>query len=70
MWVNLQLVQEEKYVMLTVSDDGCGFNEKAVKKGFGLKSIRNRVASCNGKIDIVTSPGMGTETTIELRVES
>jgi signal transduction histidine kinase len=68
--INLQLVQDEKYVSLTVSDDGCGFDEKAVAKGFGLKSIHDRVTSCNGKIDIATSPGKGTETTIELRIEN
>jgi signal transduction histidine kinase len=68
--INLQLVQDEKYVSLTVSDDGCGFDEKAVAKGFGLKSIHDRVASCNGKIDISTSPGKGTETTIELGIRN
>lgn len=67
--INLQLIQDEKYITLTVSDDGCGFDEKNVTKGFGLKSIRDRVASCNGKTDISTSPGKGTETTIELRIE-
>ena len=68
--INMQLVQDEKHVTLTVSDDGCGFVEKSVTKGFGLKSIRNRVASCNGKIDIESLPGKGTETTIELRIEN
>jgi signal transduction histidine kinase len=66
--INLQLVQHEKYVTLTVSDDGCGFDEKDVTAGMGLTNIRNRVASCNGKIDLFTSPGKGTETTIELKV--
>lgn len=68
--IDLQLVQDDKYVTLTVSDDGCGFDEKTVTKGLGLESIRNRVASCNGKIDIAASPDKGTETTIELRVEN
>jgi signal transduction histidine kinase len=68
--INLQLVQTEKHVSLTVSDDGCGFDEKTVTKGFGLKSIRDRIASCNGKIDISTQPGKGTETTIELKIET
>ena len=66
--INMQLVQVEKHVTLTVSDDGCGFDEQNVIKGLGLKSIRDRVASCNGKIDIESSPEMGTETTIELKV--
>jgi signal transduction histidine kinase len=68
--INLQLVQDKKHVTLTVSDDGVGFDEKTVTKGLGLKSIRDRVASCDGKIDISTAPGKGTETTIELRVNS
>lgn len=65
--INLQLVQNEKHVSITIQDDGCGFDEKTVIEGFGLKNIRDRVASCDGKIDIVSSPGMGTEVTIEIK---
>ncbi len=67
--INIQLVQSEKHITLTVQDDGCGFDEKAVAKGIGLKNIRDRVASCNGKLDITSSPGQGTETTIELKTD-
>lgn len=65
--INVQLVQGVDSISLTVQDDGCGFDEKMVTKGVGLKSIQDRVASCNGKIDISSSPGKGTETTIEIR---
>jgi signal transduction histidine kinase len=68
--INLQLVQDEKHVTLTVSDDGCGFDEKTVTCGFGLKSIRDRIASCGGKIDVVTSPGKGPELTVERRTKN
>ena len=68
--INMQLIQDAKHITLTVADNGCGFDEKTVKKGLGLKSIRNRVVSCNGKIDVVSSPENGTETTIELRIEN
>jgi len=68
--INLQLVQDEKRVTLTVSDNGCGYDEKVAVKSFGLKSIRDRVASCNGKMDIITSSGEGTETTIEINTEN
>ena len=67
--VNLQLVQSRKHVSLTVQDDGCGFDERTVVKGDGLQNIRNRIASCRGKIDIVSAPGKGTETVIELSIE-
>ena len=67
--INIQLVQDEKYIALTVQDDGCGFDEKTVTKGVGLKSIQNRVASCNGKMDIFSSPNKGTETVIEINIK-
>ncbi len=67
--IDVQLVQGGDYVALTVEDDGCGFDEKSVVKGIGLKNIRERVASCGGKMDIVTSSGKGTETTIEIKTK-
>jgi signal transduction histidine kinase len=68
--INIQLIQSEKHVSLTVQDDGCGFDEKTVTTGIGLKNIRDRIAACNGKLDIASAPGNGTETTIELKIES
>ena len=68
--INLQLVQSEKYISLTVQDDGCGFDDKTVVKGNGLKNIRNRVNSYKGKIDIISAPGKGTEAVIELKIEN
>lgn len=65
--INMQLVQGDKHVSLTVQDDGSGFDEKAAMEGIGLKNIHDRIASCDGKIDIATSPGKGTEITIELK---
>ena len=68
--MNLQLVQSRKHVSLTVHDDGCGFDEKSVLKGYGLENIRNRVTACRGKLDIASAPGKGTETVIELKIEN
>ena len=66
--INLQLVQSKKYVTLTVQDDGCGFDDKTVKKGNGLANIRNRVASCKGRFDVASAPGKGTEAVVEIMV--
>ena len=66
--INVQLVQGENHIALTVQDDGCGFDEKTIIKGVGLKSVRDRVASCNGKIDIFSSPNKGTETVIQINI--
>jgi len=61
-------VQGENHIALTVQDDGCGFDEKTIIKGVGLKSVRDRVASCNGKVDIFSSPNKGTETIIQINI--
>jgi Signal transduction histidine kinase len=66
--INMQLIQNDEFITLTVSDDGCGFDvdENNTKKGLGLKSIYARVLSCNGKIDINSSAEKGTEICIEI----
>ena len=66
--INLQIIQSQKHVSLTVQDNGCGFDEKNVVKGYGLENIRNRVTTCRGKLDIFSAPGKGTETVIELKI--
>jgi signal transduction histidine kinase len=64
--INVQLMQREKNISLTVQDDGCGFIKEETSHGSGLKSITDRVTSCNGKLFIISSPGKGTETIIEI----
>ncbi|MDR0699017.1 MAG: histidine kinase [Tannerella sp.] len=67
--IDVQLMLTNDRVMLTVYDDGCGFDKTLASKGAGLKNIKDRIAVFNGKIDINTSPGNGTETNIELKTE-
>ena len=68
--INLQVIQEEDRISLTVQDDGKGFEAGATPKGMGLESINNRVTSFNGKMSIYTSPGKGTEINIEFQLSS
>jgi signal transduction histidine kinase len=60
---------ESDYIAFTVFDNGCGFDSTAEFKGVGLSNIRERVASCNGRIDIHSKAGEGTEVNIELNVD-
>ena len=43
-----------------VRDDGEGFEPDAVEAGFGLTSMRDRLAAVGGELHIVSSPGRGT----------
>ncbi len=65
--INLQVVQSEKNLTLTVADNGIGFNLAEIEhnKGMGLSNVNQRVTSFGGRIDIVTSPNNGCEVTVE-----
>lgn len=67
--VTIQLMSYEGDLILTIEDDGKGFDAENVLIGnasFGLKSMRNRVNSLTGNWHVDSSLGNGTLITIEL----
>jgi len=64
------VMHEEDYFAFTVYDNGCGFVQERQTKGTGLPKIRERIAAYNGRFEIVTSVGEGTEINVELKIES
>jgi signal transduction histidine kinase len=48
-------------VRLQVRDEGVGFEPTIVGKGFGLTGMHERVATLGGELEVVSSPGAGTE---------
>jgi PAS domain S-box-containing protein len=64
--VIIYLSVHQNKVTLTVSDNGKGFDPLTIKKGAGLKNIRNRVYLFNGAFDIITSPGKGCDLIITI----
>ena len=53
--------------LVTVADDGSGFEEKADGAGQGLRNIRQRAASIAGAASVRSLPGRGTTVEIALR---
>lgn len=64
--INIQLVIDDRLISLTVQDNGKGFDPKTVTYGVGLENIKTRVSAYNGKINIYSAPGSGTEINIEI----
>jgi signal transduction histidine kinase len=60
----------ESEVEVTIEDDGCGFDPRAVLSGdfahFGLPSFRGRADKIGGSVTIESRPGIGTR--IQVRV--
>jgi signal transduction histidine kinase len=55
-------------IVLTIQDDGAGFDPEAVKGhgGIGLISMKERAHSVNGEQTITSQPGHGTQITLEI----
>ncbi|WP_373833693.1 ATP-binding protein [Bacteroides heparinolyticus] len=66
--INVQLTVDERLVSLSVQDDGKGFDPETVAYGAGFTNMHNRIVSHNGKINVYSSPGEGTEITIEIEL--
>ncbi len=59
--IQVFLKQHKNKGMLTVTDDGCGFNKVTTEKGNGLNNMQNRAAEINGTLTVNSSIGAGTE---------
>jgi two-component system, NarL family, sensor kinase len=66
--IMLQCNQDEDMFLITLEDDGKGFDTTLRGKGIGLTNIRNRVGFLNGIIDITSVINGGTIINIELNV--
>ncbi len=78
--VTIRLATEPAAVCLLISDDGVGFQPGAPRSGesapsarsggFGLTSMRGRVAALGGMVNVRSAPGRGTTIEVTLPVGS
>jgi two-component system sensor histidine kinase UhpB len=55
----IQLRTSPTHIVLTITDDGSGFDTNTTSAGIGLRNITNRAAVYNGTTRIVSEPGKG-----------
>lgn len=55
----IELASNERFLNLSIQDDGVGFNPWKASTGIGLKNIRNRAELYNGTMHLDTAPGEG-----------
>jgi signal transduction histidine kinase len=53
--------------IVTVSDDGVGFDETAVIEGQGVANMRSRAEAIDGALTLRSRPGRGTAIEVVLR---
>jgi len=64
--VQVELAADNRRILLRIIDDGVGFEPNRATSGLGLASMRQRVRSVGGSIEIDSSPMAGTR--VEVRV--
>jgi two-component system sensor histidine kinase UhpB len=55
--ITLKLIEET--LLLSIADDGTGFDAMKKSKGIGLKNISSRVEFYSGNMNIISTPGKG-----------
>ena len=53
-------------VILTIKDDGVGFDPSLIYSGNGMKNIRHRMNEINGDLKIESSPNNGSSFTYSI----
>lgn len=64
--VSIGLLKEDDGIVVMVEDDGSGFDPDAVKDGFGLTGMRERVEGLGGCYELDTAVGKGTRIVVRL----
>ncbi|MGZ9221687.1 MAG: two-component regulator propeller domain-containing protein [Anaerolineales bacterium] len=64
--VDISLVYNGDSVQLSLADDGCGFDASGKSQGMGLRSIRERVSSIHGTVQVQSAPGHGTRVLVQV----
>jgi NarL family two-component system sensor histidine kinase LiaS len=68
--VDISLVYNDDVAQLSIADDGRGFDMEKRPLGMGLRSIRERVSSIRGTVQIQSAPGSGTRIIVQVPTKS
>lgn len=66
--VNLKMNKNNNEILITITDNGIGFNPKTNKKGIGLTNMKKRMEEINGKFILETSKNKGTEISLLFKI--
>jgi signal transduction histidine kinase len=62
--------KQNNRLVITIEDDGKGFNSAAASDGAGLRNLENRSKMINADLAIDSEPGKGTLVTISIKTDT
>lgn len=63
---DVSLVYNHEVLQVMIADDGCGFDMTQKAKGMGFRSMRERISSIRGTLQVQSAPGQGTRLIIQI----
>jgi two-component system, NarL family, sensor histidine kinase UhpB len=66
--VTVGVFEEAGTLVLMIEDDGVGFDQDEVARGFGLQGMRERIEGLSGEFELDSAVGMGTRIVVRLPV--
>jgi signal transduction histidine kinase len=67
--VDIQIIASDTSILVTIKDNGKGFDVKAQRKGIGINNMQNRAESMNGTLAIESKPAAGCTLRLSLPLE-
>lgn len=58
--ISLQMIKDKSNLVMSMEDDGKGFNKEETASGYGLKNMEKRIKDLKGNLNIDSNPGKGT----------
>lgn len=65
--IEISMKEEHNAIIFNVVDNGTGFDESSVKRGFGLRNMQARAEEINAQYELKSALGRGTSVKIEFR---
>jgi signal transduction histidine kinase len=66
--VDIQLFHHEGELVMTIEDDGLGFDPQTTERGAGLRNMRLRAEKLGGELEVSSAPDRGTSVMVSVPV--
>ncbi|MGJ8619826.1 MAG: histidine kinase [Methylophilaceae bacterium] len=66
--VTVGVFEEANTLVLMIEDDGVGFEQSEVEKGFGLQGMHERIEGLSGEFELDSGVGIGTRVVVRLPI--
>ncbi len=66
--VTISMNKLESNLIISIEDDGIGFNKKNLKNGIGLQNMQKRAEECGGSFHILSTPKTGTKISLVIPI--